>query len=325
MKKTALRTAESHFSNLPGYPFAAHYLYVNHPDYLPLRMHYLDEMKLDESSAKNVTVLLLHGCPTWSYLYRKVIATLLESESRGQSARIIAPDFIGCGKSDKLLHRADYSYDFYVDTLRQFITRLDLENIVLVCQDWGGPIGLRICSEMPRRFAAIIASNTLLPNAEAAPNGIDNWPGDTISNWVRYTQNASDISISQIVQGVTLATLPQAVLDAYDAPFPDRDYKQGMLSWPSLIPLSENSSGIRENRKTWQYLATSTIPFVTAFSDQDPSTAAWASVFQQRVNGAKNQAHHTIKQAAHMVQEDKGEELAAIIAHVLHTHPGCQR
>ena len=150
VKKVALRTDDSRFANLPDYPFKPHYLFVNHPDYEPLRLHFLDERSLDEKIpyeksldegvTENYTVLLLHGCPTWSYLYRKVISGLLDSASNSRT-RIIAPDFIGCGKSDKLLSRTDYSYNFYVDTLKQFIEQLDLTRIVLVCQDWGGPIG----------------------------------------------------------------------------------------------------------------------------------------------------------------------------------------
>lgn len=313
MKKIALRTDESRFANLPDYPFATNYLYVNHPDYEPVRMHFLDERHQEK-----ITVLLLHGCPSWSFLYRKVISTLLKIEN---SVRIVAPDFIGCGKSDKLLARADYTYDFYVATLKQFIQQLDLKHIILVCQDWGGPIGLRVCSEMPERFAAVIASNTLLPNCEPAPKGVENWPGDIINQWMHYTQNASDISISQVMQGVTKTKLPADILAAYDAPFPDARYKQGMLGWPSLIPVTEQSAGVIENRKVWEFLETSNMPFVTAFSDSDPSTAHWEAIFQQRVRGAKNQTHHKIKDAAHMVQEDKGEELAAIINNFLGASP----
>jgi haloalkane dehalogenase len=246
-------------------------------------------------------------------LYRKVIHSLLKRQKAYPPLRILAPDFIGCGKSDKLLQRDDYSYAFYVDSLKQFIRQLDLHNIILVCQDWGGPIGLRVCSEMPERFAGIIASNTLLPNCEAAPDGVENWPGEIINSWVHYTKNASDITISQVVQGVTETKLSGAVLAAYDAPFPDVRYKQGMLGWPSLIPLTEDSAGIKENRITWQFLESSNIPFVTAFSDKDPSTAAWEKIFQQRAHGARNQSHHKVLNAGHMVQEDKGEELANII------------
>jgi len=311
VKKTALRTDDQRFANLPGYPFKPHYLFVNHPDYEPLRLHFLDE-----GAAKKYTVLLLHGCPSWSYLYRKVISGLLKA-SPDTGARIIAPDFIGCGKSDKLLLRADYSYDFYVATLKQFIEQLNLNNIILVCQDWGGPIGLRVLSEMSERFSRVLVTNTLLPNAEAFPRGVNNWPGELIQNWVNYTKNAEDISISQVMQGVTLNKLSAEILTAYDAPFPDARYKQGMLGWPALIPLTENSAGIHENRQAWEFLVQSNIPFLTAFSDSDPSTIDWEIIFQQRVRGAKKLQHVKIKNAGHMVQEDQGEELARIINHFL--------
>lgn len=325
MKKIALRTDESRFADLPDYPFVAHYLPIQHADYETLRMHYISEGSVSEGSVSegeqntsSLTLLLLHGCPTWSYLYRKVI-TALQQSNHSAGIRMIAPDFIGCGKSDKLLQRSDYSYEFYVDSLRQFIKQLDLCNIFLVCQDWGGPIGLRVLSEMPERFAAVIASNTLLPNCEAPPRGVANWPGSIIEQWVNYTQKASDANISQLVQGVCTTRLPAPVLAAYDAPFPDARYKQGMLGWPSLIPLTEKAAGIKENRQAWQWLENSKIPFATAFSDSDPSTADWEKVFQQRVPGAANHSHEKILDAGHMVQEDKGEELAAVIKKFLIT------
>jgi haloalkane dehalogenase len=301
--KTALRTDDSCFLSLPGYPFAPHYVQVTHPQYHPLRMHYLDEGRISDP-----VVLLLHGCPSWSYLYRKVIAVLV-----GKRLRVIAPDHIGCGKSDKLLAREDYSYEFYVDALRQFIQQRDLKNITLVCQDWGGPIGLRVMSEMPERFARVIATNTLLPNGEAPPHGVADWPGEMISQWVQYTSHATDIPVGKIMQGVCVTTLPADVLAAYDAPFPDARYKQGVMGWPSLIPITGNMPGLVENRGVWEFLEHSDISFMTAFSDSDPSTAEWEKVFQQRVKGAQGRQHYKIAGAGHMVQEDRGEVLAHII------------
>ena len=310
LPKLPLRTDETRFHNLPGYPFQPHYLNVIHPAYQPLRMHYVDEGR-----ATDPVVLLLHGCPTWSYLYRKVISAL-----SGKSLRIIAPDFIGCGKSDKLLARTDYSYDFYVDCLRQFVLQLDLQNITLVCQDWGGPIGLRVLSNMPERFARVIATNTLLPNCEAPPRGIANWPGDIIKQWVQFTAQAQDIPIGKIVQGSCTRKLDDAVQAAYDVPFPDARYKQGMLVWPSLIPITATMPGIIENRRAWKFLEQSNIPFITAFSDHDPTTAAWEKVFQTRVRGAQGQAHQRINNAGHMVQEDNADDLARIILQRCITH-----
>lgn len=312
MKKNALRTDDTRFIDLPGYPFKPHYLFVDHPDYEPLRLHYVDETRPGEGNSPGQPVLLLHGCPAWSYLYRKVIGTLLQS-TQAKKLRLIAPDHIGCGKSDKLLERSDYSYDFYVDTIKEFIRQLDLQDITLVCQDWGGPIGLRVFSEMPERFVRIVTTNTLLPNAESSPRGVDEWPGSIIQPWVTFTQQASDMPVGKIVQGVCVSKLPPAVIAAYDAPFPDLSYKQGMLNWPSLIPLNESYPGIIENRQAWNVLEQKDIPLLTAFSDGDPSTAAWEAVFQRRAKGAKKKLHEKIKNAGHMVQEDKGEELARII------------
>lgn len=267
---------------------------------------------MDEGSPSGLPVLLLHGCPAWSYLYRKVINKLLGS-CHGQQLRLIAPDHIGCGKSDKLLDRSDYTYDFYVGTIREFIQQLDLRNITIVCQDWGGPIGLRVLSEMPDRFARIVVTNTLLPNAEPLPLGVADWPGKIIKQWVTFTRSANDMTVGNIIQDVCISKLPAEVIAAYDAPFLDASYKQGLLNWPSLIPLTEDSAGIMENRRAWAILEQKNIPLLTAFSDGDPSTAEWENIFQSRAKGAQHLAHQKIKQAGHMVQEDKGEELASII------------
>jgi haloalkane dehalogenase len=307
VKKSPLRTDESRFSSLPDYPFLPHYVTVTHPAYEGLRLHYVDE-----GSPSGLPVLLLHGCPAWSFLYRKVIHGLLASP-HGQQLRVLAPDHMGCGKSDKLLERNDYTYDFYVETIRNFIQQLDLRKITLVCQDWGGPIGLRVLSEIPEHFARIVLTNTLLPNAEALPRGVAGWPGEIISQWVTFTRDASDITVGKVIQGVCMSTLTPDELAAYDAPFPDARYKQGVLNWPSLIPLAEDSPGILQNRVAWEVLEKSDIPLLTAFSDGDPSTAGWETIFQSRAKGARETRHAKIKGAGHMVQEDKGEQLATII------------
>jgi len=307
LKKTALRTESSRFLSLPGYSFSPHYLTVTHPSYEPLKLHYVDE-----GHPAGLPVLLLHGCPAWSYLYRKVISGLMASP-HAKRMRLIAPDHIGCGKSDKLLERSDYTYDFYVSTIREFIHQLDLRDITLVCQDWGGPIGLRVLGEMPERFSRIVVTNTLLPNAEPLPRGVADWPGEIIKQWVTFTRSANDMPVGKIIQGVCMSKLPAEVIAAYDAPFPNASYKQGVLNWPALIPLTEDCPGIVENRRVWEILEKSDIPLLTAFSDGDPSTAGWESVFQSRVKSAQHILHVKIKSAGHMVQEDKGEELAGII------------
>lgn len=307
MKKVALRTDDSRFSHLPDYSFSPHYLRVIHPDYESLNLHYVEE-----GNPAGLPVLMLHGCPAWSFLYRKVIHRLLKSPQAHQ-LRIIAPDHIGCGKSDKLLERQDYSYDFFVSCLRQFVTQLDLKNITLVAQDWGGPIGLRLFSEMPERFARLVLTNTLLPNAEMPPRGVAGWPGEIIQQWVQYTRQVQDLPTGKIIQGVCKSKLSAEVMSAYDAPFPDARYQQGILHWPSLIPQLETDPGIAENRQAWKALEETDIPLLTAFSDSDPSTADWEVIFQHRAKGAKNIVHHKLTNAGHMVQEDRGEELAELI------------
>lgn len=305
VKKTALRTDEARFRYLPGYPFQPHYLNVSHAAYDSVRLHFVDE-----GDSRGDVVLLLHGCPTWSYLYRKVIHRLLQGHP---ALRVIAPDWPGCGKSDKLLQREDYCYDDYVRWLREVISALDLDRITLVAQDWGGPIGLRVMSEMPERFARALLTNTLLPNAEAPPRGVAPWPGEQIRQWVNYCTQAKELAIGRIVEGSCVRPLDADTRAAYDAPFPNASFQQGMLNWPTLIPLDADAPGIAENRRAWDFLERSTIPVFTAFSDKDPSTADWETVFHQRALGAQHTTPYRIHNAGHMVQEDAGEELADII------------
>ncbi|WP_101759847.1 haloalkane dehalogenase [Oceanicoccus sp. KOV_DT_Chl] len=300
-----LRTPDHCFNQLANFDFAPHYIDCNDDRYGALRMHYLDE----GTNQKNTpTVLMLHGEPTWCYLYRNVIPPLAAA-----GLRCIAPDHIGFGRSDKLTNRADYSYQQYVDYLVDFIQQLELNNIILLCQDWGGPIGLRALSIMPERFSAVVATNTLLPNCEPTPNGIDHWPGELIENWAAMTKQADDLPVAEIVNGVCCTPLTDAVKAAYDAPFPDASYKAAVLEFPSLIPIREQMAGCAENRAAWKVLEQWQKPFVTAFSDSDPSTKAWEAVFQQRIPGARHHYHTEIKQAGHFVQEEQGPALAQVV------------
>ena len=298
-----LRTPDSYFANLPDYPFEPHYQWIDDPVSGRLRMHYVDE-----GPREAPVVLMLHGEPTWSFLYRKMIPLVA-----GAGFRAIAPDHIGFGRSDKPAQRGAYSYQRYVDWLRRFIEQLDLQRITLVCQDWGGPIGLRVLSEMRGRFAAVLTTNTLLPNCEPPPRGVAEWPGRQIADWVYTCRTASDLPISEIVAG-TCVTRPSAeILRGYDAPFPDASYKAAALQITCLIPVEAGMAGIDENRRAWDVLEKFEGPFVTAFSDSDPSTKAWEPVFQERVPGARGQAHCEIAAAGHFVQEEKGEYLAAVL------------
>lgn len=271
-------------------------------------MHYIDH----GASSSRPSVLLLHGEPSWSFAWRTVLACLSAA-----GIRAIAPDHIGFGRSDKLRHREDYSYAQFVNWMTEFINQLELSNIVLVGQDWGGPIGLSALARQPEKFSAVIAANTLLPNNQPPPAGIADWPGDLVKQWVDTVAAADDLPVADIVAGVSSTALSPAVMKAYDAPFPDASYKAGALAFPELIPIDESMPGSDENRAVWQALEQWRKPFVTAFSDQDPSTAPWAEVFRHRIPGARNELHTTIDGAGHFVQEEKGHALAKVILNTI--------
>lgn len=288
---TILRTPDEQFADLVDYDFASRYVVIN-----GLRLHYLDEGPRDAAP-----VLLLHGEPTWSYLYRKVIPALVQA---GQ--RAVAPDYIGFGKSDKLAAIDDYSYQLHVDLMAEFIQALDLRGITLVGQDWGGLIGLRVLVDQPERFARVVTTNTGLPTGDKRLPEV----------WRQFRDvvlNAPDLSISRLVQAGCHRELPEAVLTAYDAPFPDERYKAGARAFPKLVPTHPNDPGSVANLAAWQVLMRLDLPFLTAFSDGDPITRGADKLFRRLVPGAKGQPHTVIKDAGHFVQEDKGEELAAVI------------
>lgn len=302
-----LRTAEARFAALADFPYAPHYVTVQDARHGALRMALIDEGPRDAPVA-----LLLHGEPTWSYLYRKLIAPLTAA-----GFRAVAPDFIGFGRSDKLPRRADYTYDGFVGSLQQLLRQLDLRGVTLVCQDWGGPIGLRALAAEPERFSAVLAANTLLPNCEPPPHGIADWPGAIIANWVAMAAAADDLPVSGIIAAVCRHKLAPEVLRAYDAPFPDAAHKAGVLAFPGLIPIRADMPGIVENRRVWRVLEGFERPFVTAFSDGDPTTAPWAEVFQRRIPGAAGRPHPLIRDAGHFLQEEQGEALAEILIKLL--------
>lgn len=298
-----LRTAEARFAALSDFPYAPHYLTVQDARHGALRMALIDEGPRDAPVA-----LLLHGEPTWSYLYRKVIPPLTAA-----GLRAVAPDFIGFGRSDKLSRRADYTYEGFVSALQQLLRQLNLRRITLVCQDWGGPIGLSALAAQPERFSAVLAANTLLPNCEPPPRGIADWPGAIIANWVAMAAAADDLPVSGIIAAVCRHKIAPEVLAAYDAPFPDAAHKAGVLAFPGLIPLTADTPGIAQNRQVWSVLERFERPFVTAFSDADPTTAPWAEVFQRRIPGAAGRAHPLIRDAGHFLQEEQGEALAEVL------------
>jgi len=286
-----LRTPDERFANLPGYPFSPHYVEVK-----DLRIHYVDE------GPRNAPpVLLLHGEPSWSYLYRKMIPILTAAGHRA-----VAPDLVGFGRSDKPVRREDYTYQRHVDWMRGVIEALDLRNITLVGQDWGGLIGLRLAAEHSDRFARIVAANTFLPTGD-----ID--PGDAFKAWQQYSQQTPDFHVGGIVKGGCVTDLAPEIVAAYDAPFPDDRYKAGARQFPLLVPTSPDDPASAPNRKAWGALSRWQKPFLTAFSDSDPITRGGDRFFQSAVPGAAGQPHATIAGAGHFLQEDKGEELARVV------------
>jgi haloalkane dehalogenase len=308
-----LRTPDERFAGLPDYPFAPHYAEIRDARFGSLRMHFVDEgPRSDESGGNAPVVLMLHGEPTWSFLYRKMIPIVAAA-----GYRAVAPDFIGFGRSDKPASRADYSYQGFVDWLRRFIKQEDLKRITLVCQDWGGPIGLRALSEMPDRFDAVVVANTLLPTCEPPPKGIDGWPGAQIEAWVDTCRSSSDLPISEIVAGVCLERPSTEILRGYDAPFPDASYKSAALQITCCIPVREDMPGIAENRRAWEVIERFERPFLSAFSDRDPSTKPWEAVFRDRVRGAAGQPHVEIGGAGHFLQEEQGPALARTVVDLL--------
>ncbi|MFK7732977.1 MAG: haloalkane dehalogenase [Pseudomonadales bacterium] len=298
-----LKTPSAQFANLPGFPYQPNYLEIPDQEYGSLAMHYVDE-----GPKQAPVVLMLHGEPSWSFAWRDVIDAVTAA-----GFRAIAPDHIGFGRSDKLAQRNHYSYARFIDWMDYFVTALELENITLACQDWGGPIGLSTLARHPERFNAVVAANTLLPNNEEPPLGVADWPGDIVANWINTVAELDDLPVADIVGGVCSTPLSNEVKAAYDAPFPTPEYKAAVLAFPALIPIDHKLSGSAENRLVWELLEQWTKPFVTAFSDGDPSTAAWAKVFQSRIPGASNDLHRTIRNAGHFVQEEQGAALAEVI------------
>jgi haloalkane dehalogenase len=304
---SVLRTPDARFANLPDYPFAPHYADIPDARLGPIRMHFVDEGPRDAPIA-----LMLHGEPTWSFLYRKMIPIVAAA-----GYRAVAPDMIGFGRSDKPASRADYTYQGFVDQLRGFVEGQDLRRMTLVCQDWGGPIGLRVLSELTDRFDAVLATNTLIPNFEPPPRGVAGWPGKQIEDWAALCRTSDDLPISEIVSGVGVDRLPEDVRAAYDAPFPDASYKAGTLQITCFIPIAETMPGIAENRKAWEVIEKFDRPFLTAFSDRDPSTKGWEAVFRDRIPGAKGQPHIEIAGAGHFVQEEQGPALAQVLVKLM--------
>lgn len=286
-----VRTPDSRFENLPDYDFRPNYVDVD-----TMRVHYLDEGPRDGD-----IVLLLHGEPSWSYLYRFMIPPL-----RAAGLRAIAPDLIGFGRSDKPTSKSDYSFEKHVAWMKEFVETLDLRDITLFCQDWGSLIGLRVAAENERRFARIALGNGGLPTG-------DQEMPKAFKIWRAFARFSPWFPIGKIIQKGTITELSDSVVAAYDAPFPSSQYKAGARAFPMLVPITPDDPASKANRAAWKVFAEWQKPFLTTFSNRDPITRGGEAPWQETVPGAKNREHGKIRNAGHFLQEDKGPELADVL------------
>jgi haloalkane dehalogenase len=264
---------------------------------------------VEEGPRDAPVVLMLHGEPTWSFLYRKLVPVLSAA-----GLRAVAPDHVGFGRSDKLADRTAYSYASYVEWMLAFVAALDLRDVTLVCQDWGGPIGLSTLAAAPERFARVVVANTILPTVDPElTQGILEWRTDALLDWILASQRMPRFSAGSIVAGVCVRPVAPQVVAAYDAPFPDERHLGAARHFPALIPITPGDPGAVRNRATWRVLERFERPFLTAFSDGDPATRGWETIFQRRIPGARGQPHTTIARAGHFLQEDAGPELAQVV------------
>lgn len=286
-----LRTPDERFRNLDGFPYAPHYVEIG-----GLRMHYVDE-------GQGEPVLCLHGEPSWSYLYRHMIPSLSASH------RVVAPDWIGFGRSDKLPRVENYSFALHQDMLAAFVEALGLQSITLVCQDWGGLLGLTVASEMPDRFARLVIMNTYLPTGEEPVS-------EAFLLWRGYAERLGTAlpvgrMMARAFQNERSKTA--GVRAAYEAPFPDDSYKAGVAAFPLLVPLHPEDPGAAEMGLARQRLSQWRKPALVLFSDGDPITRGADAFFRALIPGAAGQPAVTVEGAGHFLQEDKGEEIAAHI------------
>ena len=286
-----LRTPDSRFADLPDFPYAPHYAQVG-----DLRIHYIDEGLPDASP-----VLLMHGEPSWSFRDRHMIPVLVAAGHRP-----VAPDLVGFGRSDKPADRGDYTYQRHVDWIRGWLDAVDLQDITLVCQDWGALIGLRLVADQPERFARVVVGNGALPTGEGRPPFI-------FRAWQAFARWSPWFPADWIVAAGCRRRLSSSVRAAYRAPFPDARYKQGARVFPALVPLKPDDPGAAENRRAWERLRNFEKPFLTAFSDGDPIMRGLERRFQREIPGAEGQPHTTIRDAGHFLQEDRGPELARVV------------
>ena len=291
----ALRTPDARFADLPGYNFEPHYVEID-----GLRMHYVDE-----GPVTGDVILLLHGEPSWSYLYRKMIPPLATA-----GLRVVAPDLVGFGKSDKPQRTDDYSYAGHVTWMRQFIEALDLTAITLFCQDWGSLIGLRVAAESQHRFSRIALGNG------GMPTGDEEFPR-IFKIWRAFARWSPWFPIGRILQQGSVTELSNAEVAAYDAPYPSAKYKAGARAFPRLVPTEPDNIASDANRQAWALFDKWEKPFLTTFSNRDPITRGGEVPWQQRVPGANGQPHVKIKNAGHFLQEEVPDVIARAVLNVV--------
>ena len=289
-----LRTDPTRREGLPDYDFAAHWLEIDDDVVGTLRMHYLDEGPRDAAP-----IVLLHGEPSWSYLYRHVIPPLVEA-----GHRVLAPDLVGFGFSDKPTDMALFSYERHVGWLTQWFTRLELSDITLFVQDWGGLLGLCVLASQAPRFRAVLAANTALPEGQGEMP-------EAFAAWRAFATTTEDLPVGQILQGGTARELSPAEVAAYDAPFESIPMKAAARVFPALVPVEPDLPGVAVTRAAWKVLETLEIPFATCFSDGDPVTAGGEAVFRERIPGARGQRHDRLAGGGHFLQEDVPEQIVA--------------
>ncbi len=300
-----LRTPDERFADLPDFPYVPRYVEIDDLDGGRLRVAYVED-----GPENGETVLLLHGEPSWSFLYRRMIPVLA-----AVGLRVVVPDLVGFGRSDKPARQEDYSYARHVEWLRQALFgQLDLHEVTLVCQDWGGLLGLRLVAEHPDRFARVVAANTGLPTG-------DHPMSEAFLAWQRFAATAERFDVGRVVQNGTLTELLAEVVAAYDAPFPDDSYKAGARVFPSLVPTRPDDPASAANRAAWAELTRFGKPFLTAFSDGDPITGGGDRVFQKLVPGAHEMPHTTLAGGGHFLQEDVGPELAGVVVDLIAATP----
>lgn len=289
-----LRTPDACFENLPGYSFEPNYLTISDDDGTELRVHYLDEGPADADP-----ILLMHGNPSWVYLYRKMIPGLLSS-----GRRVIAVDLIGCGRSDKPAKRSYYTQERHIDWMEKWLRSMELTNISLFCQDWGGTIGLHLVTRMPERFDRVIASNTGITSGDGA--------NKTLRIWQRVMRFLPAFPLrTAFGRSIKSEDFSEEILRAYLAPFPDRKYQAGIMQFPQLIAVFPDNVSVPANRRALAQLGEFRKPFLTLFGNRDPVTRGMDKVLQQLVPGAKGQKHKIIKGAGHFSQEDRPAELVS--------------